>query len=82
MLILSGDVYKTVVNLPSTFDEKALARYQKYIWRLKEIPLSSLVLLKQSLGSRPWRSELDMLEFVYSYYGYLAVNHINGKVGN
>ena len=81
LLMLNGDVYKTVVNLPETYDEKALARYQKYIWRLREMPLSSLVLLKQSMGSKAWRSELDLFEFIYNYYGYLAVNHLNGKVG-
>ena len=72
MLIMSGIVYKTVRNLPDTFDEKALSRYQKYIWRLKEIPLSDLLRLRQCMGKKVWRSELDFLNFIYRYYNMKA----------
>lgn len=68
MLMISGVVYKSVRNLPDSFDEQALARYQKYIWRLREIPLSKLLRLRQRLGQTVWKSELDFLGFVYSYY--------------
>ena len=72
MLVMSGIVYKTVRNLPDTFDEKALSRYQKYIWRLKEIPLSDLLRLRQCMGKKAWRSELDFLNFIYRYYNMKA----------
>lgn len=68
MLMISGVVYKSVRHLPDSFDEQALARYQKYIWRLREIPLSKLLKLRQSIGETPWKSELDFLGFIYRYY--------------
>jgi hypothetical protein len=71
-LIMAGVVYKSVRSLPDSFDEKALAKYQKYIWRLKEIPMSELLRLRQCLGKNPWRSELDLLNFVYKYYNRKA----------
>lgn len=68
MLIMSGVVYKSVRKLPDSFDEKALVRYQKYIWRLKEIPMSELLRLRQCMGEKPWRSSVDFLNFIYRYY--------------
>lgn len=68
MLMISGVVYKSVRNLPDSFDEPALARYQKYIWRLRETPLSKLLRLRQCLGETAWKTELDFLGFVYAYY--------------
>lgn len=72
MLIMSGVVYKTVRNLPDSFDEKALAKYQKYIWRLKEIPLSDFLRLRQCIGSKRWNNEVDFLNFIYKYYNLKA----------
>lgn len=68
MLMTSGVVYKTVRQLPDSFDEPALARYQKYIWRLREIPLSHLLKLRQCLGETRWKTELEFIGFIYTYY--------------
>lgn len=68
MLMISGVVYKTIRNLPDTYDEKALCRYQKYIWRLKQIPLSDLLRLRQAMGSKIWQSDMDFIRFIYNYY--------------
>ena len=68
ILCVSGVVYKTIRNLPDSYDEKSLARYQKYLWRLKEIPLSRLLRLRQAMGTKVWRSEFDLLTFIYTYY--------------
>lgn len=76
MLMISGVVYKSVRNLPDTFDEAALVRYQKYIWRLKEIPLSSFLRLRQCIGETPWKTELDFLGFIYKYYTEKSVSLI------
>lgn len=76
MLMISGVVYKTVRNLPDSFDEPALARYQKYIWRLRETPMSSLLRLRQCLGERAWKTEFDFLGFIYAYYYDKAVDLI------
>lgn len=72
MLVIAGVVYKSVRNLPDSFDEKALARYQKYIWRLKEIPLSDLLRLRQCMGERPWHNSADFLNFIYRFYNLKA----------
>lgn len=69
MLILSGDVYKDIRNLPDSYNEKRLAKYQKYIWRLKELTMSELLRLRVSLGSKVWDSDADFVNFIYKYYG-------------
>lgn len=76
MLIMSGVVYKSVRHLPDAFDEKALARYQKYIRRLNGIPLSSLLRIRQAMGKTTWHSDLDLLCFVYNYYQQKAIGGI------
>lgn len=67
-LMISGVVYKSVRNLPECYDEKTLSRYQKYLWRLKEIPMSRLLRLRQAMGKVVWTSQTDFLNFVYKYY--------------
>lgn len=74
MLIISGVVYKSIHKLPDAFDEKALSRYQRYIWRLKEVPLSDLLRLRQCMGNTVWKSEIDFLNFIYRYYGSKSLN--------
>lgn len=74
MLMISGVVYKSVRHLPDSFDEQALARYQKYIWRLRMIPMSKLLQLRQSVGETPWKTELDFLGFIYRYYSERAID--------
>ena len=76
MLMISGDVYKSVHNLPECYNENELARYQKYIWRLNTLPLSTLLLLRQCMGSKAWRTDLDILNFIYLYYETLGYRHI------
>lgn len=69
MLMMAGKVYKSVDHLPDTFDEKTLVKYQRYIWRLRETPMSELLLLLQKIGKQRWRSEIDFITFIYKYYG-------------
>ena len=66
-LLISGVVYKQIHKLPDCYDERTLSRYQRYIWRLKEIPLSRILRLYSSLGNSVWRSDIDFLNFLYSY---------------
>lgn len=68
-LILAGVVYKTVRGLPDTYDEVALARYQRYIYRLNEVPLSELLRLREYMGFVAWSNDLDFFRFLYTYYG-------------
>ena len=72
-LMIAGVVYKHIRNLPDNYDEASLARYQKYIYRLKMIPLSSLLLLRSAMGYKVWRSEADLLEFIYRLYTIYAM---------
>lgn len=66
-LIISGVVYKQVHKLPECYDENKLSKYQRYVWRLKEIPLSRILRLYTALGTSTWKSDLDFLNFVYKY---------------
>lgn len=68
VLRVSGVVYKTLINLPDGYDEAKLARYQRYIWRLNEIPLSRILRLGLFLDERlSWTNDLDFIHFIYAY---------------
>lgn len=66
-LLISGVVYKQVYRLPECYDENKLSKYQRYIWRLKEIPLSRILRLYSALGKTTWRSDTEFLNFVYNF---------------
>ncbi len=72
VLLISGKVYKSVSNLPECYNESRLARYQRHIWRLNEIPLSEFLRIRQVLGDRPWGNGTDAMNFVYGYYNLKA----------
>ena len=67
MLIISGVIYKQIIHLPSCYDEKRLLKYQRYVWRLKEIPLSRILRLYTAVGKTIWRSDIEFLNFVYKF---------------
>lgn len=67
MLIISGVVYKSIRGIPDGYDEKSLSRYQKYIWRLKEIPMTRLLRIRDCMGVKRWSSEADFLNFYYRF---------------
>lgn len=67
VLIISGVVYKQIRKLPEGYDEKSLVRYQRYVWRLKEIPLSRILRLYKSLGNSQWSSDIEFINFVYRF---------------
>lgn len=69
MLTISGVVYRKIKDLPDGYDEQRLAHYNKYLPALSEVPLSELLRIKQSLGNKVWKTDMDLLEFLYSYYG-------------
>lgn len=68
MLMISGVVYRKLQDLPETYDEKKLSHYNKYLPELSKVPLSELLRLKQSMGNKVWKSDMDLLEFLYEYY--------------
>ena len=76
-LMIAGVVYKSVHNLPDSYNEKDIAKYQKYIWRLREIPLSKLLRIINCMGSQ-WQNELDFVQFIYRYYYEESILLING----
>lgn len=78
-LIISGVVYKQVYKLPECYDEKSLSKYQRYIWRLKEIPLSRILRLYASLGNTTWRNDAEFLNFVYNYIYIEERNNVEVK---
>ena len=67
MLKISGTIYKRVRDLPDGYDEAKLARYQRYIWRLNDIPLSLLLTLKMHLANRVWFEPSQFFEFIYYF---------------
>lgn len=75
-LLISGVIYKCIRNLPDNYDEKTLSRYNKYLWRLKQTPMTDLLRIRQCLGDKRWSSELDFLNFLYKYYTIEALNKV------
>lgn len=71
MLIISGKVYKSIpteiIELYNVTYGLHIDKYQRFIWRLNQIPLSKFLLLKQCMG-KVWRDDLDILKFLYRYY--------------
>ena len=68
VLIMSGVVYKTIKDLPKGYDEQALVKYQKFIWRLNEIPMTRLLRCLYFLNqTRMWYSDMDVIKFIYNF---------------
>lgn len=90
-LLISNTVYKNIKNLPSGVDannkqpfgynEKVLSRYNRYLWRIKEIPLSRVLRLKALLSEGQWGSSTDFMYFMYRFYEAQVVSEtlLRGK---
>lgn len=77
ILIMSGNIYKSIRSVPNGYDEKSLSRYQKYVWKLKEIPLTRLLRIVSCMGNKRWRTEADFLNF---YYNFVTHSYSDGSV--
>jgi hypothetical protein len=66
-LEISGLIYKKVFDLPNGFDEAKLVKYQRFLWRLKEIPMTRLLRLYKYMSESNWVSDFDFAGFVYKY---------------
>ncbi len=85
MLLISGSIYKSLKDLPEGYDKGKLARYNRHIWRIKEVPMSDLLLLRKSMGTTVWKTELDFITFIYTYYtekAKLVIGKGQGDVSN
>lgn len=67
-LQISNAIYKSIRDLPDGYDEKTLSRYNRYLWRIKNIPMSRILRLKATLSERKWYSATDFMFFMYRYY--------------
>lgn len=67
LLIINGYIYKEIREVPNGYDEKKLGKYQRYLYKIREIPFSKLVRLRKLLNKK-WTNEYDFLEFIYTYY--------------
>lgn len=67
-LQISNAIYKSVRKLPDGYDEKTLSRYNRYLWRIKNIPMSRILRLKAVLSERKWSTSTDFMLFMYKYY--------------
>lgn len=88
MLKDTGVIYKTIRNLPDGYDQMKLIRYQKYMWSLNEIPLSRILRLYSCIGDKTWKTDLDYLNFMYSYFkrsysdGVVSLKDVKGGKKN
>lgn len=73
-LQISNAIYKSIRDLPDGYDEKTLARYNRYLWRIKEIPMSRVLRLKAVLSEHQWSDALDFTHFMYKYYEVQVVS--------
>lgn len=73
----TGVIYKSIRGLPECYDETKLVRYQRYLWKLDEIPLSRILRLYSSMGNTVWRTDIDFLYFIYNYF---KRSYSDGKV--
>ncbi len=64
MMLIAGVVYKDLRGI----SDKNLEKYSRYVWRLKEIPMSRLLRIKNNLGGNVWSSDKDFLNFIYKFY--------------
>lgn len=65
-LLISGTIYKRIENLPTGYNESKLSRYNRFIWRLKDIPMSRLLSVYTMLEPS-WHSDADFLRFMYMF---------------
>ena len=80
-LYMVGAIYDSVKDLPDAvdehgnpiYDERRLSRYNMYLRRITtEIPYSRILRLNLMLKqSGKWYSSVDVLGFIYNYYGGL-----------
>lgn len=80
-LYMVGEIYNSVKDLPDAvdengnpiYDERRLSRYNMYLRRITtEIPYSRILRLNLMLKqSGKWYSSVDVLGFIYNYYGGL-----------
>lgn len=75
MLMVNGVIYTKISKLPECYNEKALVKYQRNLWKIKEIPMSRLIRLYNSLGVTIWSNELDILTFLCNYLMIEIVNN-------
>ena len=69
MLQISGIIYKEIKGLPDGYDEKKLSKYQRYLYKITEIPMSSFLRLANQLKECDrWKEELDFMQFIYKWY--------------
>lgn len=81
ILYMVGEIYDSVKDLPDAvdengnpiYDERRLSRYNMYLRRITtEIPYSRILRLNLMLKqSGKWYSSVDVLGFIYNYYGGL-----------
>ena len=76
MLYIGGDIYKSISKLPKGYNEKRLSRYNRYLEKIKEIPFSRILQLKQLLENNRWSNYTGFEAFIYSYMTVVMKNVI------
>lgn len=70
-LYMQGVIFKSIRDLPESFDEKRLSKYNYYLETIEnEIPYERIMKLYLLLQmNKAWYSTQDVLNFIYKYYG-------------
>lgn len=71
-LIISGDIYKTISEVPDGYELSDLKHYQKYMDKIETLETSRILILYAFLREKKWTTSVDMVEFMYKYYTYLC----------
>lgn len=67
MLCISGVLYKKLYEIPKGYPDNIL-KYQRYLFKIKEVPMTRLLRLGLMLNNEKWTSEIYFTKFIYNYY--------------
>lgn len=68
ILWLVGTIYDKIWDLPEGYDTKRLSRYNRLLPVIIGLPYEKILNLYMMLNSCYWRTDIDMLNFMYKYY--------------
>lgn len=80
MILSSGEIYDDIRNYENEgYEVKRLKRYQRFLYRIKEINIAKFLGLLDNLDKRRWESDLDFLNFFYNYSLYKYNSNVQAK---
>lgn len=70
ILYINGSLYKRSLDRDEIvgYDEKQIARGMKYWYKIHELPMSELLLIRTEVERRVWSDDMDFEMFLYTLY--------------